>query len=412
MSLDFSQCRLPPFKHQREDVEWLMNNSFALIASEMRTGKSKIVVDACQFLYREGKIDTVIVVSPAPVRDVWADRTLGEIAKHGWTDVPNRVTYYHAKLRSWASHEAIPVEGEIATQKYLEWYVTNFEFLRSKDRLKELLDVCGPKTFLVIDEGSFIKSYKSLQTKACMALRKLCGRVVILNGTPIFHSPMDLFSQANLLSPVILDCPFVSQFKARYALESSIRGPGGKPLMHHGKLVTKIAGWVNLDDLQRRFEPYTVRRLQAECLDLPPKLDPVVLTATLDESWPAYKEMRDEFLVWLKSGQVVCSSTAVIKTLRLSQITGGFLAGAEDSGVELATIDIPDWLTDWMEDMMLRFHGEEAYDAWIAHEIPFNGPEATAALDAVGVFLKNPNYVNGGLGDVSSSRSSRRRPLV
>jgi alpha-glucoside transport system substrate-binding protein len=59
-----------------------------------------------------------------------------------------------------------------------------------------------------------------------------------------------------------------------------------------------------------------------------------------------------------------------------------------------------------MEDMMLRLHGETVYDAWVAHTIPFNGPEATSALDAVGAFLKNPDYVNGGLGDVLSIAST------
>ncbi|RSM74822.1 sugar ABC transporter substrate-binding protein, partial [Actinoplanes sp. ATCC 53533] len=59
-------------------------------------------------------------------------------------------------------------------------------------------------------------------------------------------------------------------------------------------------------------------------------------------------------------------------------------------------------LTDWQEDMMLRLYGPETYDKWVNHEIPFNGPESTAALDAVGAYLKNPAYVNGGLGDVKS----------
>ena len=63
-------------------------------------------------------------------------------------------------------------------------------------------------------------------------------------------------------------------------------------------------------------------------------------------------------------------------------------------------------LTDWMEDMMLRLSGPEKYDDWTNHKIPFNGPEATAALDAVGAYLKNPDYVNGGLGDVKSIAST------
>lgn len=59
-------------------------------------------------------------------------------------------------------------------------------------------------------------------------------------------------------------------------------------------------------------------------------------------------------------------------------------------------------ITDWHEDFMLRLHGADVYDQWVNHEIAFDGPESTAALDAVGEFLKNDDYVNGGLGDVRS----------
>jgi len=63
-------------------------------------------------------------------------------------------------------------------------------------------------------------------------------------------------------------------------------------------------------------------------------------------------------------------------------------------------------VTDWMEDFMLRLSGPETYDKWVNHTIPFNGPESTAALDAVGQYLKNPAYVNGGYGDVKSIAST------
>ena len=59
-------------------------------------------------------------------------------------------------------------------------------------------------------------------------------------------------------------------------------------------------------------------------------------------------------------------------------------------------------LTDFLEDAMLRENGPEVYDQWVTHEIPFNAPQVVSALDRVGSILKNPAYVNGGLGDVSS----------
>ena len=351
--LDFSRCRLPPFAHQREDVQALLEHPYFAIFSEMRTGKSKIVVDAAQFLFESGVIERMIVVAPAPVRDVWYDPQLGELAKHVWNGFPMVVNEYHARHRHWLH----TVEGIERGGRRLEVFVTNFEFLRAKARLVELLAVCGPKTLLVLDESSFVKNYAAQQTKACMQLRRACGRVVLLNGTPLFHSPLDLFSQGNLLSPTILDCKYVTYFKSRYSVQAPVMSHGGRALTNAwGKPITKVERWINLDDLQRRFAPVTVRRLQKDCLDLPPKLDPVTLTATLSpESWKTYCEMRDQMVVWLQSGDVVTSATAAIKALRLSQITSGFLGGVEAANIEpvdadlLTQIDLPGSFLDGLQ---------------------------------------------------------------
>lgn len=58
--------------------------------------------------------------------------------------------------------------------------------------------------------------------------------------------------------------------------------------------------------------------------------------------------------------------------------------------------------TDWLEDYMLRTAGPDVYDQWAAHEIPFNDPQVATALEQVGEILRNPDYVNGGLGGVES----------
>ena len=52
-------------------------------------------------------------------------------------------------------------------------------------------------------------------------------------------------------------------------------------------------------------------------------------------------------------------------------------------------------ITDWFEDFMLRINGPEVYDQWVNHEIPFNDPQVKAVADAVGAFLKNPDYMGG-----------------
>ncbi|MEZ5215589.1 MAG: ABC transporter substrate-binding protein [Ilumatobacteraceae bacterium] len=52
-------------------------------------------------------------------------------------------------------------------------------------------------------------------------------------------------------------------------------------------------------------------------------------------------------------------------------------------------------LTDWMEDFMLRVNGPEVYDQWVNHEIPFNDPKVAAVVEAVGEYVKNPDYLGG-----------------
>ena len=65
--------------------------------------------------------------------------------------------------------------------------------------------------------------------------------------------------------------------------------------------------------------------------------------------------------------------------------------------------DATGWVgTDWVEDLVLRTAGPEAYDQWVAGELPFNSPEVTEAFDLVGEVLLNPEHVNGGFGGVDS----------
>lgn len=331
--LDFSRCRIAPFAHQREDVKALIEHPWFFIASEMRTGKSAIVVLAAQFLFEQDVIDRVIIIAPAPVRNVWYDPELGELAKHLWPDLPARVIEYHDRTQMWT------YGGE--AERKLEFIVTNYEYIVSSRNIVDLIPLATPRTLLVLDESSFVKNHDAARTKACFRLRKKCGRVVLLNGTPIFHSPMDLFTQANMLHESVIDCQYVTHFKARYAVQEAVLDYRGRPLtkvVGKGRftkeiLIQKVTGWRDLDELQQRLAPVTVRRLQAECLDLPPKLDPVNLTATLTpDTWKIYTAMRKELVVWFEK-QVSLSSTAAVKALRLSQITSGILGGVEDPNV-------------------------------------------------------------------------------
>ena len=69
----------------------------------------------------------------------------------------------------------------------------------------------------------------------------------------------------------------------------------------------------------------------------------------------------------------------------------------------IASGDATGWtVTDWLEDFMLRGAGPDVYNQWINHDVKFADKPVADALAKVGGILKNPKYVNGGYGDVST----------
>jgi hypothetical protein len=344
MVLDFSDSKYAPYKHQVEDTALVVQHPYFFIASEMRTGKTKIVIDAMQFLFFMGVIDRVIVIAPEPVRSVWVgadnDALGGELREHLWDRTPAFVTEFHSKINQWR----VGPEG-----KELRIIVSNFDFIRPyrrkdsprliDDALKKLLKYCTPRTMLVLDEAGAITNHKSAQFKACFKMRQKCGRVVLLNGTPM-DTPINMFAQGRMLSDDILECKYITHYRDRYAVMGGFKVGARRKVGKDGKVTweggrpTQVVEWRNLDDLQRRFAPYTVRRLQADCPDMPVKLKPVTLKATLKESWETYKMMRDEMVVMLSDGNASIAQQAIVKFMRLSQITGGFLSGIEDAAID------------------------------------------------------------------------------
>lgn len=305
--LNLSRYRLPPYTHQLEGIEKLIDHPFFALFDEMGVGKTFQVINAAQELALQGKIDRVIVVAPAAVRSVWYDPELGEIKKYAWEGLNQKISEFHKKIRSW-------MHGQEPTS--LRWIVTNFDFIRMKEHNKTLFPYCGAKTLLVIDESSAIKNATAKQTKAVRELRKRCGRVVLLNGTPIANNLGDLFSQANMMSYQILDCKYMTQFRARYAIMGGFAN-------------RQVIAWKNVEDIQKRLAPFVIRRMKRDVLKyLPPKLPPVPIFAPLTEkNWGHYKDMRDEMVAQLSQFDASVAAQTVVKEIRLAQITSGFLGG-------------------------------------------------------------------------------------
>lgn len=341
--------RTKPYEHQLVGVERLtatvepelgrvLPNCFALF-DEQGCGKTKQVIDAAQTLFHAGEIDTVIVLVPGPnVRSVWFDPELGQLESHLWNTTPAVITEHHARIKRWTW-------GNVRASHGMRWFITNYEFIRSENRRFEFNGYLGPRTLLVLDESSAVSNLRAEQTKAVVKLRRECGRVWILNGTP--GNPGHIFSQFYILDPRIIGCQNPFSFRARYALMGGFKnkqvvgwlhafepnGTGDRCAMSGCALAptASVHAWDGIGDIQRRTAPYVLRRLKDATLDLPEKIPPVTMTAQLTErTWDVYREMRDELMVWLDQNAAATASQAGVKALRLAQICAGFVGGVID----------------------------------------------------------------------------------
>jgi alpha-glucoside transport system substrate-binding protein len=154
---------------------------------------------------------------------------------------------------------------------------------------------------------------------------------------------------------------------------------------------------------------------------------PEQVEANVDEGWaPEWKEYGTvdgtfyaaplgsnvKSYVWYSPSMFADAGYEVPTTWdELTELTATIAEGNEGAtrpwcaGIESG--DATGWPgTDWIEDVVLRTAGPDVYDQWYTHEIPFNDPQIVDAFDAAGEILKNPDYVNGGLGGVDSIATS------
>lgn len=60
-------------------------------------------------------------------------------------------------------------------------------------------------------------------------------------------------------------------------------------------------------------------------------------------------------------------------------------------------------LTDWVEDLMLRFHGADVYDEWVDHDIPFNDDRVVEVMGAVGELWNTEGAVYAAGGSIAAT---------
>lgn len=195
---------------------------------------------------------------------------------------------------------------------------------------------------IILDESHRAKSPggKASRWLASLARANPNARLMCLTGTPMPHSPLDLYGQFRFLDPAVFGTSF-ARYRARYA-ETDFKFP------------SKVKKWIRQDELTAKLNQHAWRIAADDVLSLPEAIHETIDVTLSPKCRKFYKELERDMVAALEQGTVT-TSNALTRLLRLQQATSGYAAIDEADSTSPMLIDgSPSKrlaLTDWMQDL-------------------------------------------------------------
>lgn len=313
------------WEHQAAGYGFAKNKAGAMLAMGMGTGKSKVAVDL--LVNRHAR--SILILCPVSVMGVWTR----EFEKHapGWANV------YLADKGSATRKVANMILDQEACRRLNRPFVcvVNYETARQPAFARWALSQQWDA--VIADESHRAKGHNTATGKFLGSLYSKANFRLCLTGTPMPHSPLDLFSQFRFLDPGIFGTSF-HRFRDRYARTNPM-------------FASKVEEWLNQDELQERMKLLAFH-VGAEVLDLPPVMHEFRRCELSDEAQRIYTNLEEDLIADIGSG-VVTASNALVRLLRLQQITSGF-AVDEDERDHIIDLAKERLLVDLLEDLPTR----------------------------------------------------------
>lgn len=318
-----AEFRRPPWDHQLREFEISADLPARALLWQMRTGKTKLVIDTACHLYKSGKIDAVVVIAPNGVHRNWVVR---EVPAHCWLSIPHACITWDARTASTTRAKSRADESACRdwwdnfkhslTEKRLIFYAfSSVSLIRDDVRraLKHLVE--KRRCLLVFDEATDFRTPGSKRTKFARALAKRAPYRRILEGTSLTNSPLHAFSQFELLQPGALGCATFGEFKMRYGCwipNGNFRG-------------MRLVGFQRTDELRERIARWSSCVLRGDCTDLPDVIEFTRAVELTQAQKALYREVTAGASSLSVAGERANITAGVAKITKLQQIVSGFL---------------------------------------------------------------------------------------
>lgn len=309
---------LPPLRHQAEFLQEHGRRASYALLWEQGTGKTKGLVDNAALLHCEGVIDAALVLAPNGVHRNWV---VEELPKHWPDDLPPLEAF------AWNSNASTTRWHQDAVKRCLSsngfvWLCMSYDALMTdagKQATWELMK--SRRVLYILDESQRAKTPAAKRTKRIIASSVYAPYRRIASGTPM-DTPFDIYSQVRFLDAEFwareLGIGSFTAFKHHF-------GEWVRVKTNAGKEFDTCKYFKNLDELNAALARIGQRVLKDDVLDLPKKSYRRVFHELSPAQRRAYEELRSEALTFLDSGELVTAELAIVRIMRLQQITSGFI---------------------------------------------------------------------------------------
>jgi len=304
---DIPNMTYEAWHHQRQAYWFAKDLHATMLAMDMGTGKSYVTVG----LIKNREHQRTLILCPKSVLHVWES----EFAKH--TTGIRCVT-----LRGSVQEKTQQAVREFQRQERTEQplvLVCNYTSAIYEPLKTKLTD--WQFELVVLDESHKIKAPGGVTSLLCKRIGQRTPYRLCLTGTPMPHSPLDVYAQYRFLDPGIFGTNF-HRFKQRYAVMGGYKNK-------------QVLGFQYQDELHEKFYKIAYK-VDSDVLDLPETMHIYRSCQLSAKERKVYTGIEREFFAEVDEGEVTVLN-ALTKLLRMQQVTSGFITNDEGEITRLGT---------------------------------------------------------------------------
>ncbi len=314
-----------PWDHQRKEYEYSLDMKARAWLWGMRCGKTKPALDQMSNLYLTAGLNGGLVLAPNGIHYNWSKR---EFPKHMWDGI-NTVAF--PWISSLSRKKGYAEKQDLfLNHKGFKLLTVNYEALRIErvqKFIKKFLKICDGRVYFVADESHHLGRPSSRQSSLAKGLAKRCEFQRIMSGTAILNSPLQAYSQYNILEPGALGFTRYSDFKAQYAIYRLQR-------LKSGKMYPALDKYINLEDLREKLSKWSSVVLREDIDDMPDLVMSERPCMLSEKQISAYLQMVD-YTIKMDCGTEVSAKEAAGRLSKLQQILGGFVYDVKGAVVNI-----------------------------------------------------------------------------